>query len=406
MTADLSLGGPRPWLMRNPVRHYDWGSRSVLARLQGRAESVRPEAELWVGAHPSAPSELLDADGRPLSLAEVLAADPVGVLGRACVEAFGPRLPFLLKVLAVDRALSVQVHPAAELAAEGFAAGVAGLADPYGKAEMVYAVSSFDALAGLRPAREAGYLVDLLDVPRLQLVRARLGATDDVVGALAALASWPAGDRRSFVADVDEGAGAVLRSSRAGADPALAAAMTWVQRLVEQFPADPLVVAPLLLRLHRLTPGGTLFVPTGVPHSYLRGTAVEIMVGSDNVTRAGLTGKPVAVEQLVGFTDPAAEPVVALPGITAVTGERVVVPPVEEFLLTRTELDGGRPVRLTPLGDVPQVVLCLRGAVDVVTGEHRVRLGGGSSAFLAAGCPPVVVDGEGEVFRAAPAPAR
>ena len=85
--------------MRNPIQHYAWGSREVLARLQGRpVPSPEPEAELWVGAHPSAPSVVV-RDGRDEPL---------------------EGLPFLLKILAIDAPLSIQVHPSPEQAEAGF----------------------------------------------------------------------------------------------------------------------------------------------------------------------------------------------------------------------------------------------------------------------------------------------
>ncbi|HET6192194.1 MAG TPA: type I phosphomannose isomerase catalytic subunit, partial [Trebonia sp.] len=47
---------PRVDLLDPMVQPYAWGSRTVLAELQGRqAPTAGPEAELWMGAHPSAP---------------------------------------------------------------------------------------------------------------------------------------------------------------------------------------------------------------------------------------------------------------------------------------------------------------------------------------------------------------
>jgi mannose-6-phosphate isomerase len=234
--------------------------------------------------------------------------------------------------------------------------------------------------------------VDLLDVPRLVMVRAHLGAADDVAGALRMLADWPLADRRALVAEIDDGAADALRTQRAAGDPAVHAALAWVQRLVEQRPADPLVLAPLLLSLHRLGPGGALFVPCGVPHAYLRGTAVEV---TSVLSDPGFGGHPAG----------RVEPVVAVGAVAAPSGERVFLPPVAEFLLTQLALGGeGSPavVQLTPLGDGPQVLLCLAGTVVVEAGGHQVVLEGGDSAFLGAGCATVLLRGQGELFRAMP----
>ena len=62
--------------LSNPVRHFAWGSRTVLAALQRRpVPSPGPEAEMWLGAHPTAPSLVPGPDG-PVPLSDAIAADP------------------------------------------------------------------------------------------------------------------------------------------------------------------------------------------------------------------------------------------------------------------------------------------------------------------------------------------
>src|SRR5690606_29135505 len=116
-----------------PIRPYAWGSRSFLAQLQGRGvPSPTPEAELWLGAHPDAPAH---ANGTPLT--DLIAADPGAVLGDEVLARFGPRLPYLLKLLAAGAPLSIQVHPDADQARDGFAGQAPGAVrnytDPYPK---------------------------------------------------------------------------------------------------------------------------------------------------------------------------------------------------------------------------------------------------------------------------------
>src|SRR5690606_19245951 len=110
----------RPLAMTNPIRPYAWGSRTAIAALQGREPSATPEAEMWMGAHPAAPS-LLDTPRGRVPLGDLIAADPEGMLGRAALASFGPRLPYLMKVLAADEPLSLQVHPSPVQAEEGYA---------------------------------------------------------------------------------------------------------------------------------------------------------------------------------------------------------------------------------------------------------------------------------------------
>src|SRR5262245_52309259 len=106
----------------NCVQEYAWGSRTAIAELLGHpSPSPCPQAELWLGAHPSAPSRV-ERGGHWESLLEVIANAPEDQLGAAVVSKFGPTLPFLFKVLAAETPLSLQAHPNAEQARAGFEA--------------------------------------------------------------------------------------------------------------------------------------------------------------------------------------------------------------------------------------------------------------------------------------------
>jgi len=157
-------------LLNNRVRPYAWGSRTTIAALLGKPVPAKhPEAELWIGAHPGDPSAVVAADGSETSLLDVVAADPTGQLGPDVAARWGERLPFLLKVLAAEEPLSLQAHPSADQAAEGYRreerAGIPREAadrnypDPTAKPELLCAVTEFHALAGFRdPARTVGLL--------------------------------------------------------------------------------------------------------------------------------------------------------------------------------------------------------------------------------------------------------
>ena len=189
-------GAPGLWKMANPVREYDWGSARALAALQGREPSGRPEAELWMGAHPAEPSRLCQPEDSEVSLAAAIHANPVAVLGRECTTRFGARLPFLLKVLAVARALSIQVHPSQARAAAGFAREQAAhtpqaersYVDPYAKPEMLLPVTEFVALAGLRPRDRVIQMLTSLDVPALRPVLLTVKSTAGQAGPASVLA--------------------------------------------------------------------------------------------------------------------------------------------------------------------------------------------------------------------------
>ncbi|GAA3135581.1 mannose-6-phosphate isomerase, class I [Planomonospora alba] len=353
--------------LANPVKDYAWGSRTDIAALTGRpVPAPGPEAEMWLGAHPAGPSLLA---GQDRSLAAAVAADPHGQLGEAVLARFGARLPYLMKLIAVARPLSLQVHPSAEQAEEGHARGVYG--DPWPKPELVCALTPFSALAGFRPAEEAAGMVAGLGLPSLGEVVAllRRGAVLDALRVLLEEHRETEGIARA-AAEVD------------GPDHALTV------RLAELHPGDPACLAPLLLRRHELAPGEALFLGAGVPHCYLRGFGVEIMGASDNVMRAGLTPKPVDVPELLRVTDPAAAPlpVRARDGVYAV--------PAEEFRLRRLAGEGGH---LLP-GGAPRILLCTEGAAEA----GPLRLTAGGSAFVPASRRDVEVTTTGVVFCAEP----
>ncbi|MGW4474685.1 mannose-6-phosphate isomerase, class I [Nonomuraea sp. NPDC004354] len=353
-------------LLSNPVKHYDWGSRTAIATLTGRpSPSPDPEAEMWLGAHPSGPSLLVE---RGITLDQAIAADPQAELGAGTVARFGARLPYLLKLIAVERVLSLQVHPSAEQAEAGHARGA--YVDAHPKPELVCALTPFSGLAGFRAPGEAARLLAELELPELRPVVGLLEAGDSA-GALRLLLEWP--ERKALVEAVAAAAG------RRGHD--------LVTRLAEQYPDDPAVLAPLLMNRHDLMPGEALFLGAGVLHCYLSGFGVEIMGGSDNVLRAGLTPKPIDVDELLRITDFAAQPLRVEP----VDGLYTV--PVPEFALGRAQAPD-----VTLEGGVPRVFVCVEGEVAV---DGRT-LRPGESAFVPGSQAAVQVRGSGTVFWAQP----
>jgi mannose-6-phosphate isomerase len=404
-------------LLQPVIRPYAWGSRYAIAELQGRpAPAAGPEAELWMGAHPSAPSGL-ERDGRATTLDKVIAADPQAELGRQVAERFSGRLPFLLKVLAVDKALSIQVHPSRGQAEAGYREedqrGVP-LGDParnyvddWPKPELACALTRFEALVGFRDPADAAALLGELNVGRLAPIAAQLASGDDdaPAQALAGILRWARSDRQALIDDV---AGALARLAAGGGPFAAAAAA--LTRVAEDHPSDIGLVAALLMRYQVLEPGEAMFMPAGGLHAYLRGTCVELLANSDNVLRAGLTGKHIDVPELLRLTDPAAVvPVIAarpLGGTGADNGKggkggvEVYAAPVPEFTLYRAELSGGE----VPLpGAGPRLVLCITGtAVLRAPGEATVKAERGESVFVPASDGRVTVSGPAKIFVAAP----
>ncbi len=386
------------------VRPYAWGSRHAIAELQGRpVPAPGPEAELWMGAHPSAPSGL-DRGAQSTTLDKVIAADPPGELGAACVARFGARLPFLLKVLSADSALSIQVHPSRAQAQAGFRAeNERGLApddparnyvDDWPKPELIYALTPFEVLAGARSPHDAAAFLRALSVDQLHPLAVQLAASA-ITSAFRTILQWPADGRAALIAAV-----AAACARLAPADGPYAAAAAATVRIAADHPGDIGVVASLLLRHAVLAPGQAVFMPAGGPHAYLKGTGVELLANSDNVVRAGLTAKHVDVPELLELLDPSVA-VPVLPPRRLADGISWFDTPAPEFRLYVIELTG-RPLTLP--GQGPRIALCTEGAATLHAedGSAPIELSRGESCFISAADGPVLAAGRARLFLASP----
>ena len=375
----------------------------MIAELQGRpAPTAKPEAELWMGAHPSAPSGVERAGGRT-TLDAVIAADPAGELGAECAARFGGRLPFLLKVLAAEQALSIQVHPSREQAEAGYLAeNERGLApgdkarnyvDDWPKPEILCALTPFEVLAGMRTAADAAALLRALEVRELAPLAAELSRTPDPAAlsrALATILTWPAAGRGALV---DAVAAACERVAACGGEYAAACAAT--ARLACEHQGDLGSVASLLLRHAVLQPGEAVFLPAGGLHAYLHGTGVELLANSDNVVRAGLTAKHIDIPELLKLTNPAVDVPVIEPRPLG-GGVSVYDSPAPEFRLYRAELGPGE-VPLPGTGGA-RVVLCVAGTVALRTTSGALKVAKGESCYLSAADGTVTASGPAAAF--------
>ncbi|MFJ5230278.1 mannose-6-phosphate isomerase, class I [Kitasatospora sp. NPDC088391] len=384
------------------VRDYAWGSTTAIPALQGRPADGTPQAELWMGAHPGAPSRV-DRGAGPAPLDLVIAADPVGELGAAGVERFGPTLPFLVKVLAAATPLSIQAHPTREQARAGYAdeesrsipldAPHRNYKDDNHKPELICALSEFEGLCGFRAPAEAADLMASLGVPGLdpliELLRTK-PESEALSGALAEALGMTDAQGRETVE-------AVARAVTAAAPSDPTGALAGYAFAAAECPGDPGLIAALLLNHVRLQPGEALYLGAGLPHAYLRGLGVEIMANSDNVLRCGFTPKHVDVPELMKVvTFRGGRPEILRPEPGA-DGERLYPVPIDEFRLSRYDL-GGQPATLP--GDAPQILLCTAGTVELTSAGQTLTLRPGESAFLAADGAATVLDGPGAtVFR-------
>ena len=253
------------------IQHYAWGDLAFIPQLLNVEPDGQPWAELWLGTHHNGSARL--DDGSDL-------ADTTG------------DLPYLLKVLAAAEPLSLQTHPDAEQAVDGFARGVYPDAEP--KPELLCALTPFQALCGVRPVDATLALFDELGIDDL----ARILAVDGPGAALEGLYRGGLDPRPVVEACSD--------STRLEAE--------WVRKLAVMYPGEPSVAATLLLNLVVLEPGQALRLDAGNLHAYLHGAGIELMGSSDNVVRGGLTVKPVDVDELLDVVDPTPLEQPVLPG--------------------------------------------------------------------------------------------
>jgi mannose-6-phosphate isomerase len=391
--------------LRATPRDYAWGSPTAIAELLGSEPSGRPEAELWLGAHPGAPTPVADPStvGGHADLERWLAADPAALGGRAS-------LPFLLKVLAAAHPLSLQAHPDLGRAAAGFAdenargvpidAPHRNYKDALHKPELIVALrDGFEALCGFRElaATDAllGELVDSAPDPaaaaRINMLRGMVAAPDglrDTVRIL--LEQLPGGLLDALVV-----------SAAAPGSGAFDAERALVGRLAEEYPGDPGVAVALLLNLVTLDAGEALYLPAGNIHAYLRGIGVELMAASDNVLRGGLTPKHVDVPELLEVLEFEPRPVPWLTPTDLGGGLSLFVPDVPDFELLRVDLTD------EPAGQEswfrlpgPGIAIVTDGSVKIDGATSSIELGRGAYAFITPDEAKLRFSGTGTLFLA------
>jgi mannose-6-phosphate isomerase len=376
--------------LRTRIQPYAWGSNSAIASLRGLPPSPEPQAELWAGAHPLAPSQLF-REGRWVDLDALIAEDPITELGEDVAERFGERLPFLAKILAAGKPLSLQTHPDPAAARAGFlrenAAGVALTApnrtyrDDSAKPEILIALTPFEGLCGFRPVGATLRFLDDLDVPLLRFAEKLLQDLPTSVGlrsVVEKLFALSTEERSELISQIVAQA-TIYRGSQG-------ALTDWIPSLAKMYLNDIGVALTLFLNYVTLAPGQALFLKAGNLHAYLSGMGVEVMANSDNVLRAGFTEKHIDIPELLSITDftPLPDPLFA-PVIKHADGAVVTWfrPPVRDFAVARIDLDGTASSVATSAG--PSILLCTSGEVNALAPTESAYLRPGSTTLTGKG---------------------
>jgi mannose-6-phosphate isomerase len=361
------------------VKNYPWGSKNLIQDHLGLGPTNQAVAEIWFGTHDGGQSKLISS-------------------GKTLAEAIGSKLSFLVKFLAADSPLSIQVHPNASQAKAGFAKeNAAGLdltdpkrnyKDSSHKPEILIALAPFEALCGFRPRAE------------VQEIFLAFSESESRFRELAALAATDATIEEIFTELLEDQLLAERFSSTIealDANSLAEQARTLVVGLLEKYPGDTGALVALLLNHIELESGEAIYLPAGNVHAYLSGLGLEVMAASDNVLRGGLTSKHIDKAELRNITDfsELSKPVVA----TKKLAEGLVEYPIaaSEFRVYRAQITGSN---LLADIDLPAaaVIVCVGGEIAVGTSlEEREVLKKGEVVFVSE-AKKFSLSGSGDAF--------
>lgn len=392
---------PKPYRLINQIQHYAWGTRgddAFIPQLLGiTPEPETPYAELWMGAHPKAPSSLL-VDDEQVNLREAIAEQPTFLLGKRVAKGFDGTLPFLFKVLSSAESLSIQVHPTKAQAERLHNQDPKHYPDANHKPEVAIVLTELTALAGFKPGDE--FMTALETYPEIaEFAGAELAGmlARDQIKSLYARMTRRAVDEPAALATAVQALSQRLQRSARELTEIEARFLTLREEYGDE---DVGLFSLFLLNLVHLKRGEALYTEAGVPHAYLGGDIVECMANSDNVVRAGLTPKYKDVETLVEILKPMTE--APLVEGRAHDGEIIYRTPASEFLVSRRTLAEGKTWDV-PRSDGPELYLITQGAIDVTWGDPGdvLRFRRGESFFVPAAVGGLRLSGrvESELFR-------
>jgi mannose-6-phosphate isomerase len=404
--------------LQNTVKHYEWGSAEWIPAVTGEDNPQNiPWAELWMGLHPEGPSKTVYR-GEVLPLSQLINGNPGAFLGKTAEEKYGA-LPFLFKLLAAEKPLSIQAHPNLTQAKEGWMreerAGIAlnaperNYKDANHKPEILCALGPFTGMCGFREPPEIDArlkcFISLAPLPlqdTLQCLRSTLHGADGMAGGgmetglrafLTALFGMDTLSRQLLCRYACNTAGELIEKY-----PRYREEWELTSSFARVYSEDPAVIAPLYLNCINLEKGEAVYLPAGILHAYIRGLGVELMADSDNVLRGGLTGKHIDIDELfkIILFKPFKPAILRPdPGIPLFTYPSKT----EEFSLS--VLRGGKE-KITLVHEGPCIALVTEGKAALSspdTGE-KLSLVRGESAFISAEGNRLGVSGDFSLYLA------
>ena len=392
-------------LLKNTIQEYAWGSYTAIPDLLGYdSPAGSPQAELWMGAHPKAPS-LVKCNGRWISLLALIEQNPEDILGKKVAEKFNSRLPYLFKVLGAGKPLSIQAHPSRAQAIKGFErenrlgipldAGNRNYKDDNHKPECICALTPFWALNGFRKIPEMLSLMEQAGPQGLEGEIKELRNKPDSRGLKCFFQALMTMNRHRQKQIIDNSLKNARKLSQENQ------IFKWMINLQHEYEIDIGVFAPIFLNLICLEPGEAMFLPAGELHAYLDGLSIELMANSDNVLRGGLTPKHIDVPELLSVLNFKERKIHILPQKVINECEKAYHSTAEEFILSVIEVKNG--IRYTSRANRSvEIVLCTDGKATITDIEKGsfIPLAGGSSVIVPASVNVYRIDGKATFYKA------
>ncbi len=392
-------------LLENKIQEYAWGSLTAIADLTGKpVPSERPQAELWMGAHPQAPSRVIQ-NGSQRSLLDLINDNPEEILGRKTAARFHNSLPFLFKVLAAARPLSIQSHPSLKQAKDGYdrenmnniplTAPFRNYKDSNQKPEIICALTPYWALNGFRKISRILELFALVNPQTLAQDLALFRRNPDRHGLKHFFTRLMSRNPQQIRQIVDE------TTAYAKAHEAEDDIWSWTVKLNSEFPNDAGVLGPILLNLVLLQPGEAMYLPAGQLHAYLNGVGIELMANSDNVLRGGLTEKHIDVPELLLTLTFQDKDLTIIQPEGKENGELVYRTDAKEFELSRLKTTADNPFFSAEIRRV-EIQICTegQGIVTDLSDDTDLPIRKGCSFIVPASVKQYRISGDLTLYRA------
>ncbi|XP_076323686.1 mannose phosphate isomerase isoform X2 [Tachypleus tridentatus] len=401
MSRTIEVLSPRVFQLKCPVQKYAWGKlglNSEVAQLKKSAdttfsvEECETYAELWMGTHPSGPATIINNPTLEGTLLKDWIIKHPESIGQKVEDKFGPDLPFLFKVLSVNKALSIQAHPTKEHAERLHQLMPDKYPDPNHKPEMTIALTPFEALCGFRPLSEIKMFFEV--VPELKAVVGEVAAElisaesrQTLKNCFTSLMTCPEESFKKHLHSL------IKRLQDTKQEDKLDQKLrSLLLRVHSQFPGDIGCFGVFFFNYIVLEPGEAMFLAANEPHAYLAGDCVECMACSDNVVRAGLTPKFKDVKTLCEMLTYQSRSVkdTLFPSVNDPCDKFVVTynPPVPEFAVSKIQIPAGTSSYELQVIDSGSILLILSGgaqARNATLGSGSLALSRGTIIFVSAG---------------------